>query len=43
MYKMLNVENLPHLALAGENILIMAIMANGLKNDCFLWILHVEQ
>lgn len=40
---MLNVEDLPHLALASKNVLMMAITENGLKNGCFLWILHTEQ
>lgn len=33
--KMLNVENLPHLTLAGKTILMMAITENGQKDGCF--------
>lgn len=40
---MLNEENLPHLAPGSKNILMMAITEDGLKNYCFLWILHTEQ
>lgn len=36
MHEVLNAENLPHSAFASENILMIAIMENDLKNDCFL-------
>lgn len=41
--KMLNVKNLPHLALAGKTILMMAVTENCQEDGCFLRVLRTEQ